>query len=458
MAAPVSRAAEDARFPEIGLPGWDNEPGAAPTPPPEVTASTATDLPPTVPPFPGNEVRTVPSTADLPPATPGPVRVATYVGVGSEDILVRLDPRDAIWRRLRPRTQLNEGDLLIALPATRSQIQLSNAGVTMDLVNGTRIRLSTEDGMPDLSGGPVQAGAEIVYGSVLFMKTADTDTPLLLRIGDRIDTVEFDSGATLAINVHRELPRGTDPLEDTAIISADYYLTSGTVQWIGEDGSQEITGPLQWQLAEGIFTEPQAPESSEEFEWIDSQPSSRRSDMLAITRVVDAVPEGGDVNLALRELASGTTGRYETRSLASRMSVHVGDFDPFVASLNDSKQYSAWNEHIETLREALALGPRAARSVKEAFVNRKGEERGAELFEMLRGYDKQQLLEGALAKLVHALDDESLDFRVIAFYNLQKITGIGLHYRPHDNERARRRAYLDWRERLDSGQLVQRLE
>jgi hypothetical protein len=180
--------------------------------------------------------------------------------------------------------------------------------------------------------------------------------------------------------------------------------------------------------------------------------------MLAIARVVDAVPEGGDVNLALRELASGTTGRYETRSLASRMSVHVGDFDPFVASLNDSKQYSAWNEHIETLREALALGPRAARSVKEAFVNRKGAERGAELFEMLGGYDKQQLLEGALAKLVHALDDESLDFRVIAFYNLQEITGIGLHYRPHDNERARRRAYLDWRERLDSGQLVQRLE
>ena len=49
---------------------------------------------------------------------------------------------------------------------------------------------------------------------------------------------------------------------------------------------------------------------------------------------------------------------------------------------------------------------------------------------MLWRYSPDQLREGAALQLVERLDHHELDVRVLAFWNLQTLTGVGLHYRP----------------------------
>lgn len=60
------------------------------------------------------------------------------------------------------------------------------------------------------------------------------------------------------------------------------------------------------------------------------------------------------VTLSLQELAESRQA--EVRTLAARCSGYVGQFDPFIAALNDGDQRSTdWPKHIEALRGA---GPR----------------------------------------------------------------------------------------------------
>ena len=65
---------------------------------------------------------------------------------------------------------------------------------------------------------------------------------------------------------------------------------------------------------------------------------------------------------------------------------------------------------------------------------------------MLWGYSIEQLQAGAAAQLVKYLDSEDLDFRVLSFWNLNRIAGARAHYyRPEFTavKRATRRPCLE---------------
>ena len=136
-----------------------------------------------------------------------------------------------------------------------------------------------------------------------------------------------------------------------------------------------------------------------------------------------------------------------------RGSVNVGHFEPFVAALSDLDQRGTWDAHIETLREALALGPHVAKQVQEALLQKRGDADGQALYRMLWSYSDEQLKEGAAEELVAMLKHDQRDYRVLASWNLKTITGLGPEYRPEYSEARHQRTVDRWRERLEAGEI-----
>ena len=150
------------------------------------------------------------------------------------------------------------------------------------------------------------------------------------------------------------------------------------------------------------------------------------------------------VSQVLREMADHR--RAENRSLAARSLALIDEFEPFIDLLNDPDERAVWPIQIESLQAALARGPSTAAKVRTAFEKQRGKD-AAELYRMLWGYTKDDLVSGEAARLVDDLDRDNLDFRVLSLYNLRLITNVTFNYRPEARPRANRlcRRVRRWR-------------
>ena len=68
-------------------------------------------------------------------------------------------------------------------------------------------------------------------------------------------------------------------------------------------------------------------------------------------------------------------------------------------------------------------------------------------------YNRLENLEGEDAKLVEYLKHPVLAVRVLSFWNLKEITGLGLFYKPEHTEAKRKTSIAKWEERLASGDI-----
>jgi hypothetical protein len=110
---------------------------------------------------------------------------------------------------------------------------------------------------------------------------------------------------------------------------------------------------------------------------------------------------------------------------------------------------------MEELRLAVARSPETAAEVRATFVKQRGAEAATFLFRTLWGYSAGDLKTGAAKDLVEAMDNDSVDYRVMSFLTLQNITGAPHHgYRPEDAANKRRTPYNAWKEKLRSGKIV----
>jgi hypothetical protein len=132
----------------------------------------------------------------------------------------------------------------------------------------------------------------------------------------------------------------------------------------------------------------------------------------------------------------------------------VGKFEPFVEALNDPEQKTWRSRLIESLEEALALGPDVAAAIRQAFVRRHGDELGLELYRLLQGVDGEALKRGAAKRLVDYLHHDQLDFRLLALWNLIRVTGIGQTTRLQDPKASRFQIARRWEQRLEDDEIV----
>lgn len=401
-----------------------------------------------------DEAGTEPS--DLAP--PADSKIGTYLG--GKTVLLRFDEEEGAWFRLAPRTTVKAGDKLLSLPAFRPRITLAS-GVSMELVGGTMIEVTTSDKVVD---GPSSTDShvpvvEIVYGRLILVNVAPAEeSQVRLSFGNTVGDVQLSSNAALAVEVEREYVPGRDPRQTPAPVVAYLYAPNGHIVWTDDSGSKTLERPGSWTVRDGAASEVVADHPSPD--WIDRDPEELLSELRHGAPVVEQIlVTDRPIDNQLLELFQGSSRR-EVKSLVARCSVHAGLFVPFVDALRDSEQKAVWKMHIETLRSAMALSPESAERIWETLVDQRGERAAADLYEMLCGYDEDQIghtqeevENGAIARLIDRLADDNLDYRVLAVHNLREITGKTLMPNPAGSLNEREQGIRHWRTRLKSGEL-----
>ncbi len=389
-----------------------------------------------------------------PPVSEGPVQLGNYLG-GSGDVLLRRDESNGKWIRLPPRTAISSGDRLLVLPKFRTHVSLADSNLYLS--GGTQLVLSQPE-QPENRDPPT---LNIVYGRLLVNAGLNGSRPVL-QIGDQQREVQLGGSVSLAVEVRRVFVPGGNLEEETAPIEASWYLTSGSVEWPSPaGGTQTISAPATWRTIEGVDELSQPIEELPA--WIDREEITDM-ERRARSKLAEELEPGKAVGITLLELDDPRDrGRQrEVRTLAAEASLYVGEFEPIVKSLSDTDQSRYWDSHIDSLRAALALSPAMASRVREAFVKLRGQDAAVDLMEMVRGYDRQavgqtreELQQGALVKLLGWLDSESLDYRVLAIYNLNEITGTSYlaGYRPDSDSTQRKRALRKLWDRFEANEL-----
>jgi len=383
-------------------------------------------------------------------AEAGPIAVGRLIN--DNEVLLRSGPAGS-WQRLSTRDALMVEDELVALPTFRPGVALSTSGGAIaHLLGGSVVRLLP----PDRDGIP---GLHLIDGQVVVATVGKPGTQLNVQVDDRLYQVTFvGPDARIAVEARRWLPDGADPLEEQAKTAADLYVPNGQIEYrlAGSETGETAAAPAM----RSLISKEAAGDSAASYEvvlppWINGNPLSQLEKLAADTLNKELVADdttGETVQVRLRELTQHR--RQETRSLAVQCLTLIGDFESFLPQLNDDKQRATWSQQIEAVRRAMLRDPQTARQLQETLANQRDAKKAKELYDLLRGYSKRQLQEGAAALLVADLDHEDLDFRVLAFANLQRVAVGTLGYKPESTAAKRQPGLRAWRQKLAEGQIV----
>lgn len=386
--------------------------------------------------------------ADTEAAPPEPVELGTYLD--GKNVLLRRDPQTGAWFRLAPRSTLYSGDKLLALPAFYPKLAFAS-GLHVKMAGGSMITLLAS------ASDSNEPAIDVGYGKVVLVNTSNADTGMKLAIGGEVADVQLARNATLAIDVAPQYLPGNDPRKAPAPIVAELFARDGNIIWTDEEGKRDIPAPSHWTIAQGLASPPSAGATFPD--WIDQEPFEQRSEkMYGAPSVETALDSARPVEEQLLELYESSRRR-EVKSLVARSSVYAGLFVPFVEALRDSDQKASWKMHIDTLRSAMALGPDSAERIYRTLVDQRGQRAADDLYQMLCGYNPQQFAStdefrtGLGTQLVDWMEEDSLDYRVLAVQDMNELTGMKLMSNPAGSPTERARGVRLWRQRLKDGEI-----
>ncbi|MGE0605973.1 MAG: hypothetical protein AB7O62_02525 [Pirellulales bacterium] len=377
--------------------------------------------------------------AQVPAEAPAGETIARYVSANS--VLARLNAATGEWDRLPPQEAITPGQRLLTFPGFDATIALTNAA-TLQLKGDTAIELQglDEEGVLSL---------RIWHGRLIISTVGKAQTRIKLEAGDSKGMFTCGNGdSTVAIEVRPSHVEGVDPDSNPVQWRVDLYALSGTqILWSNAAGAMlEMKAPAHITAGNPLL-DAEAPE------WYSAAPANLIEKRAAevVEGQLRGVAENRSTTLILQELAQDR--RREVRSLAVRCLAAIGRFDPLWQTLSEPEQRTAWQEHVEALRAAVALGPDMSTLVLQSLSGLRGE-KDVELYRMLWGYSDEQLAAGDADKLIDYLEHPDLDFRVLSYWNLKNITGKSLSYRPEYPEARRKQGVLQFRALASKGQIA----
>jgi hypothetical protein len=375
------------------------------------------------------------------PVPPGNAKLGRFTS-DTQDVLLRFEEGSASWRRVLPEEFLAGHQALLALPTYRPRVVVLNAGVALELVNGTRIEL-----LPDNSQG--LPGVDIAFGNLVVKPLAQEGARLRVAVRSHSGTITLASGESIAgLEVTRVHDLGKHPEKALSHALTRLYAARGNAIW-EEEGKPPVrlSAPARL-LLDGDAADALPAADKEVPNWITAN-TVNELDQRAARDVSLALSADRAASLSLNELSEDR--RREVRGLAARCLGYLGQFDPMTAALNDVDLHFKWSDYIQQLKEAIARGPETAASIRQS-LEKKYTNDAAALYRMLWGYTDNDLEDGEDARLVKYLDDESPIFRALAFENLKDITGKTLSYQPEATTAAKRlKAVQQWKKLLQLG-------
>jgi hypothetical protein len=390
----------------------------------------------------GTPVAVKPAEEKVGETAPVPAEQVGRLADGKQ-VLLAYDPATG-WQRVVPQGAVNTSVRLLSLPAYQPVIAL-RVPLTVQLLGGTEVEFLSADAQGT-------AGINVQYGRVIIRAVGDAKPRLRLQVGHREALVTFQNAdSTVALIVGRSRVGGTNPEAEPGVLKAEMFAVGGRLLWAEAGGVAPLTisAPAQLRLGEQGGETPVA--LTDLPNWTLGADDTSPLDKRAAPRVEQAVEVNRAVVLCLRELVD--VSQREVAWLAIRSLGYVGEFEPMVAVLNSADQHAVWDDYLAQLQFALARGPETAVQVRQAFEKQYGKN-AALLYRMLWGYTEADIQGGAGGALVECLDHEILAFRVLAFYNLEKFTGVRFGYRPYDPPAKRQPTVIRWRDRLNTGLLA----
>jgi hypothetical protein len=471
-ASPNTIGAADSSIPLPPLVPPSSEPSAGGGP----AAVPSVDLPPPIPPPPPDLAQTTPpptSLAGTPSALPAGAPTTPAAGaapaappvsgayMGGKTVLLRHDDQSGTWYRVEPRAAIVPGERVLALPEFRPRIALFS-GIQLDLSGGTQAILGMSKDLLPTAAAPAAPehipSLELVYGRVVLLNPSNADKQIRLQLGSNTGLAILGHNKTLAIELERKHIPGQDPRQTPSPVEARLFAPDGGVLWHDAAGDRNIAQPSRWSLTAAGATE--VIDDAAPPEWIDREPIVQLSEQRYGAPVIETtLVSNAPVDTQLLELFQ-SNNRKEVRSLVARSASYVDLFQPFIDALRDSDQKANWKTHIDALRGAMAVSPESADKVFQALVDQRGKPAAADLYEMLCGYNAEQIgttpdqmKTGAVLKLINWLEDDSLDYRVLAVQDLWEITGKRLMPNPAASLAERTQNVRRWRSRLEAGEL-----
>lgn len=428
-------------------------PAGPPAAPPVESLASAAPVP--LPP--ASVAPTIPG-ATIPPASRN---LGTYMG--GKTVLLRFDDKAGAWFRVEPRAAITPGERLLALPEFRPKIVLAT-GVNLDVAGGTEVIVGTANANADPAAKdsvvPIDTTPtlELVYGRIVLINPTNNEQQVHLKLGPYTGTAKIAPNKTVAAEVDRKFVPGQDPRQAPAPVDVRLFAPEGGVAWSDASGDKSIEKPSRWALTTAGAAD--LAEDTAPPEWIDHEPIGQVSEQkYGAPEIESTLLTNAPAETQLLELFQSSK-RKEVKSLVARSSIHVGLFQPFVDALRDSEQKANWKSHIEALRAAMALSPESANKVWNALVDQRGKPAATDLYEMLCSYSPEQIGQtpeqiktGPIAKLINWLEDDSLDYRVLASRDLAEITGKQFMQNPAAKLPERTQNVKRWRARLEAGEL-----
>jgi hypothetical protein len=381
-----------------------------------------------------------------PPQPPPPADVARFV---SEDqILVRRGEKE--FARVPARASIFAGDELFVFPTFRPQILTAN-NVQITVAGDARFLT----GMSDKQN---TANLTVDYGRFLLNSVGKANAKIILSLGNIEGVATFaEADSELAVEVRHYLPPGGNPETAGVIIRVTrLYTTRGKIAWQEgpADGDAKPVEIESGHVRNYVGDQPGETVAVAALpDWIDGK-NILEIERRAAREMEQRLAGDRSLELTLTEMADASEKHAELRSLAVRSLASLGQFEPLLAAMSDESQRIFWPSQFDSLHDAASRSPELSAHVHETFVKVRGAQDGDNLYRLVRGFSAEDLKTNLADELVKSLDYDDLDYRVLAFENLRRITGSTQLYQPQFNAQRRKTPVAQWRERLKSGEIV----
>ena len=380
------------------------------------------------------------------PAEVTAVEPARQISVGryisEEQVLARFDEAAGDWFRVPPDSPMVTGQRIIALPTYRPQLLLSN-NMKVTLAGESHL----EFGQINDAAGPL---IKIESGRAIIVPLGEPEAAIHLEVAGRTGSVLFaDADSVLAVDVMKYLPPGQPPELDPAISIIQVFALSGRIAW-KEEGAEEAAVSAEQVLVIEGEGEPALYEAGELPDWIVGK------DLADIDRLASAELRrdlAADRPLSLSLLERTGFRQVEVRSLACRSLCALDMFDPAIEALDGAGLRSYWYAQFDALRGAMARSSESAIKLQRSLEKLTGDDAGL-MYELLCGFNPDQLAAGGAKELVDALEHERASTRVLAYENLRRITDKTQLFRPEQPPAQQKGEVMKWRRNLGTGAIV----
>jgi hypothetical protein len=382
-------------------------------------------------------------------------------------LLFALDRANNQLYRVTTATSFVHGTQLLVAPTQRYSLSLKH-NVIWNCYGTADMKVETATQFPWLTIANITQGKAVVQ-DISGADFIDRPPQLLIRNGNsviRLLWLDVNSAVAIEANPLWVDPSAFDP-NYTGSLMATTEFSFTVLQGRVEFSSFSIVDETNWPA---VLDPGQAGEKltigdvrrrvgAEQWEngridktplWIET-PQERPIDRQAAGDLMQLLPAGARSSLVLRE--SLNNRRPEVAALAAQTLILADDYS-FLAGptgmLNDERFRSHWSTLIDLIRERISTS-QASFEALQVSLTAQDVQRGALLFQVLVGYSLPELKLSAADRLVNLLESEYLDERILAIYQLKRLTGKDLGFQP---DRPARGIVQDWKRLWRTGGLL----